>query len=77
MGSYASETAQAGVGRPYKVLVAGCSYSGLAASINLLEQCDKIDDPISVEVTIVDERDGFCKSKVFLIEPLLFPCLSY
>ena len=73
MGSYASETTQAGVGRPYKVLVAGCSYSGLAASVNLLEQCDKIDHPISVEVTIVDERDGFCESKPFFMHP---PTLS-
>lgn len=60
MGSYIREVAQSAA-RSYKVLIAGCSYSGLAAAVNLLEQCDKIDSPIPVDVTIVDERDGFCK----------------
>ncbi|CAJ2506663.1 Uu.00g078490.m01.CDS01 [Anthostomella pinea] len=44
---------------PYKVLIAGGCYSGLSAAINLLERCDTIDSPIPVEITIVDERDGF------------------
>ncbi|ORY68444.1 uncharacterized protein BCR38DRAFT_335089 [Pseudomassariella vexata] len=45
---------------PYKVFIAGGCYSGLAAAINLLEKCDSTPDgPISVQVTIVDERDGF------------------
>ncbi|KAI1075500.1 FAD/NAD(P)-binding domain-containing protein [Whalleya microplaca] len=44
---------------PYKVVIAGGCYSGLAAAINLVEKCDTIDTPIPVEVTIVDERDGF------------------
>ncbi|KAH7041388.1 uncharacterized protein B0I36DRAFT_371621 [Microdochium trichocladiopsis] len=43
----------------YKVLVAGCSYAGLSASVHLLDQCDTMSSPISVEITIVDERDGF------------------
>ncbi|KAK7744350.1 hypothetical protein SLS62_010204 [Diatrype stigma] len=43
----------------YKVLIAGCSYAGLSAAVNLLEQCDNTDSPIPVDVTIVDERDGF------------------
>lgn len=51
---------------PYKVLIAGCSYAGLSAAVNLLEQCDKTDSPIPVDVTIVDERDGFCASPFYL-----------
>ncbi|KAI1760841.1 FAD/NAD(P)-binding domain-containing protein [Hypoxylon sp. FL1150] len=44
---------------PYRVLIAGGCYSGLAVAVNLLEKCDTIESPIPVEVTIVDERDGF------------------
>ncbi|KAI1213189.1 FAD/NAD(P)-binding domain-containing protein [Annulohypoxylon truncatum] len=44
---------------PYKVLIAGGCYSGLAVAINLLDKCDTIESPIPVEITIVDERDGF------------------
>lgn len=61
---------------PFKVLVVGGSYSGLAAAFNLSDVClgkvarasvsyvDKVEpvDPIDVEITVVDERDGFCKS---------------
>ncbi|GAW19188.1 hypothetical protein ANO14919_086720 [Xylariales sp. No.14919] len=43
----------------YRVLIAGGCYGGLSAAINLLEKCDAIDSPISVDITIVDERDGF------------------
>ncbi|KAI0455562.1 hypothetical protein F5B21DRAFT_470850 [Xylaria acuta] len=43
----------------YRVLVAGGCYGGLSAAINLLEKCDALDLPISVDVTIVDERDGY------------------
>ncbi|KAI0099621.1 hypothetical protein GGR51DRAFT_392069 [Nemania sp. FL0031] len=43
----------------YRVLIAGGCYGGLSAAINLLEKCDAIDSPISVDVTIVDERDGY------------------
>lgn len=46
----------------YRVLIAGGCYAGLSAAINLLEKCDTIDSPISVDVTIVDERDGYCMS---------------
>ncbi|KAI0020859.1 FAD/NAD(P)-binding domain-containing protein [Xylariomycetidae sp. FL0641] len=44
---------------PYRILIAGGCYSGLSAAINLLEKCDTIESPIPVEITIVDERDGF------------------
>ncbi|KXJ88889.1 hypothetical protein Micbo1qcDRAFT_214051 [Microdochium bolleyi] len=43
----------------FRVLVVGCSYAGLSASIHLLDECDTRGSPISVEITIVDERDGF------------------
>ncbi|KAI2615201.1 FAD/NAD(P)-binding domain-containing protein [Hypoxylon sp. NC1633] len=60
MGSYFSDvSATRSPANPYKVLIAGGCYAGLAAAINLLEKCDTIEAPIPVEVTIVDERDGF------------------
>ncbi|KAI1169544.1 hypothetical protein F4777DRAFT_208624 [Nemania sp. FL0916] len=43
----------------YRVLIAGGCYGGLSAAINLLDKCDAIDSPISVDITIVDERDGY------------------
>lgn len=54
------------VTNPYRVLIAGGCYSGLAAAINLLEKCDTIDSPIPVDITIVDERDGFCMSRTLV-----------
>ncbi|KAI9374809.1 hypothetical protein BJX61DRAFT_242385 [Aspergillus egyptiacus] len=57
---------------PFKVLVLGGSYAGLAACLNLVDLChgrrhrfciDKSDNgtgkKIPVQVTLVDERDGF------------------
>ncbi|KAI2468965.1 FAD/NAD(P)-binding domain-containing protein [Annulohypoxylon bovei var. microspora] len=59
----ASQFANVSAGRteanPYRVLIAGGCYGGLAAAINLLDRCDTIESPIPVEITIVDERDGF------------------
>lgn len=59
---------------PYKVLVIGGSYGGLAATLNLLDLCHgrpcrfsgetELSEPrekIPVQITIVDERDGYCK----------------
>ncbi|KAI1752904.1 FAD/NAD(P)-binding domain-containing protein [Xylaria castorea] len=43
----------------YRVLIAGGCYGGLSAAANLLEKCDALDLPISVDITIVDERDGY------------------
>lgn len=48
------------VHNPYRVLIAGGCYAGLAAAINLFQSCDTFDDPIPLDITIVDERDGFC-----------------
>ncbi|RYO87800.1 hypothetical protein DL764_008814 [Monosporascus ibericus] len=58
MGSYGKAVATAAA-TSYRVLIAGCSYSGLSAAVNLLEQCDKIESPVTVDITILDERDGF------------------
>ncbi|CAG8362590.1 unnamed protein product [Penicillium salamii] len=58
---------------PFKVLIIGGSYAGLAATLNLVDLCqgrkcrfnvDEADKApehkVSVQVTIVDERDGYC-----------------
>jgi hypothetical protein len=58
---------------PFKVLIVGGSYSGLAATLNLIDLCHgrkcrfNLDEnekgpghTIPVQVTIVDERDGYC-----------------
>ncbi|KAH7036314.1 pyridine nucleotide-disulfide oxidoreductase AMID-like protein [Macrophomina phaseolina] len=56
--------------QPFKILVIGGSYAGLASSLNLLDLCHGKparflpDTPapakkIPVEITLVDERDGF------------------
>lgn len=61
-----------------RILVVGGSYGGLAAALNLLDLCQgkasrftlgeidsKASEPartIKVQITIVDERDGFCEN---------------
>lgn len=60
---------------PFKVLVIGGSYAGLAATVNLLDLChgrpprfnrDVLPDvaatgqKVPLQITIVDERDGYC-----------------
>jgi hypothetical protein len=63
--------------RPFKVLVVGGSYGGLGTALNLLDLCsarfprfaynpegEPVDRKISVEITIVDERDGYCKTRL-------------
>lgn len=60
--------------RPFKVLIAGGSYAGLGTALNLLDLCsgrfprfayNVEGEPdarkVAVEITIVDERDGYCK----------------
>jgi hypothetical protein len=60
---------------PWRVLIVGGSYAGLAAATNLLdlsegrvprfnpslERDTKLGYRIPVEITIVDERDGYCE----------------
>jgi hypothetical protein len=61
-----------GMSQPLRVLVVGGSYAGLSATLNLLDLCngkaprftadlEHNPQPVSVKITIVDERDGFCK----------------
>lgn len=58
---------------PFKVLIVGGSYAGLAATLNLVDLCqgrkcrfnlEKNDmapeHKVPVQITIVDERDGYC-----------------
>lgn len=60
---------------PFKVFVAGTSYAGMSTALNLLD-LSKGESPrlahapyehhpdfsnVPVEITIADERDGFCK----------------
>lgn len=60
---------------PFKVLVLGGCYGGLSAALNLLDLSEGRaarqgngavpghDGKIPVDITIVDERDGYCMSK--------------
>lgn len=68
---------------PFKVLILGGSYGGLSAALNLIDLAEGRaarqgngvvpghDGKVPVDITIVDERDGFCTwwSPFF---PLLF-----
>ena len=69
---------------PHRILVVGCAYGGIAATVNLLELANgKARQPIypgpdfkgaksrrGVEVTVIDERDGYCASLISLPAPL-------
>lgn len=71
---------------PFKVLVAGGSYAGVAAIVTLLDLCSgkekaapSVDDAPpsspsleSVEITLVDERDGYCEPYI-VFPPASFP----
>lgn len=57
---------------PFEVLILGGSYGGLSTALNLLDLCNGkptragFENPIPdrkvpVNVTVLDERDGFCK----------------
>jgi hypothetical protein len=59
---------------PFKVLILGGSYGGLAAALHLLDLCKGrpsrfASEPIEgirfggfpVDITVVDERDGYCE----------------
>lgn len=61
--------------QPVKVVIIGASYGGLSTAGNLLDLCQgrpaRFTYPypekyaatanVPVEITIIDERDGFCK----------------
>lgn len=69
MGSQFDSSATSG---PFKVLILGGCYGGLSAALNLIDLSEGRaarqgsgvvpghDGKIPIEVTIVDERDGFC-----------------
>ncbi|ROT40232.1 FAD/NAD(P)-binding domain-containing protein [Sodiomyces alkalinus F11] len=58
---------------PFRFLIVGCSYAGLSSALNLLDLCNGLSPRMShqpykhhpqfrhipIEITIVDERDGF------------------
>jgi hypothetical protein len=61
---------------PHRVLVVGCAYGGVSAVVNLLEYANGkgrqsvypgpefkgTKSRRGVEVTVIDERDGYCAS---------------
>lgn len=60
---------------PFRVLVVGGSYAGLAATLNLLDLCngkaprftpdiEHTPRPVSIKITLIDERDGFCEPTI-------------
>lgn len=77
MGSIVQAPALTTQTMPFKVLVVGGSYGGLSAALNLQDLCSGlaprcgpkpvegapvIETPqFNVDITIVDERDGFCE----------------
>ena len=64
------------LGCPHRVLVVGCAYGGISAVLNLLDYAQgKSRQSIypgpdfkgarsrrGVEITVIDERDGYCAS---------------
>jgi hypothetical protein len=62
--------------QPYRVLIAGGAYGGVSAAVNLLDlslgrsarldpdkaPAEEARDGVPVEIHIVDERDGYCKT---------------
>jgi len=72
-----SPLASLSLGAPHKVLVVGCAYGGISAVVNLLdliqgkglrpsgyEAADFLGrkSKNGVEITVIDERDGYCTS---------------
>lgn len=61
---------------PHRVLIVGCAYGGISAVINLLEYSrgtarqsvypgpdfKGAQSKRGVEITVIDERDGYCAS---------------
>lgn len=78
MGSQFDASSQS---EPFKVLVLGGCYAGLSAALNLIDLSEgraarqgngvvpAHDGKISVHVTIVDERDGYCTFTYCCHEP--------
>lgn len=61
---------------PHRVLIVGCAYGGVSTVVNLLEYANgkgrqsfypgpdfkNVKSRRGVEVTVIDERDGYCAS---------------
>jgi len=70
---------------PHQVLIVGCAYGGISAVISLLEfsqgkarqsfypgpDFKGAKSSRGVEITVIDERDGYCASLPALAEALL------
>ena len=70
---------------PWRVLIVGGCYAGLAAATNLLDLCEgrlprfnpalerdsRLSYKVPVEVTLVDEKDGYCKALRDLTESMV------
>lgn len=65
------------IAHPFRVLIIGGSYGGLAAALTLIDLCQGrlprfnsnpgVIPPqhrIPVKITVVDERDGYCKNGI-------------
>lgn len=64
---------------PFRVLILGGCYGGLAAALNLVDLSEGRaartgngvlpghDGKIPIDITIVDERDGYCKFEYLTI----------
>jgi hypothetical protein len=71
---------------PHRILVVGCAYGGISAVLNLLEysqgkarqsvypgpdfkgiKCSR-----GVEITVIDERDGYCTSSILMLTEALW-----
>jgi hypothetical protein len=76
---------------PHRILIVGCAYGGISTVINLLEYSQgKARQSVypgpdfkgaksnrGIEITVIDERDGYCASphfsRGFAVPPLLDP----
>ena len=73
---------------PHRVLIVGCAYGGIAALVNLLDlERGKAREswyPLpdfkgqksknGIEITVIDERDGYCRSpSIRLLSPKILP----
>lgn len=83
-----SPLANLSLSTPHRVLVVGCAYGGLSAVVNLLScaqgdglrECfysDAADfkgkrSKNGVEITVIDQRDGYCKLHFFALSLVLF-----